>query len=411
MADSSDALKVDLHDLVVALSEALGLVGGKIINHGKRVAYLALSLSEPFQLSPTEFDDLRTAALLHDAGVSKTKTHEKLLSLDWEGALEHCRDGAALLQDFTRFHRVAEVILHHHTKWADMHSANLDPRTALLANLIFIADRIDVQVNWDTEIILNREKIENQIGLMSGSFFNPDLVKVFKRKSQVEVFWLSLYPRHLANALDRYKPARPLELGLEEMARLAAIFAKIVDNKSPYTRDHSYGVGRLCRMFARRLKLPDLAIKKLHIAGLVHDLGKLAIPDEILEKPATLTAEEFQVVKRHPFETYYILSGLPALAEIRDWASYHHERTDGSGYPFHLTAESYHVEHVIVMLSDIIQALIQNRPYRSGLSRHQVLDILNHLTVHQPIFESLMRIVRREYDYVAAVARGEESPE
>ena len=76
---------VNLHDLVVALSEALGLVGGKIVNHGKRVAYLALSLSEELGVRPEEFDHLRTAALLHDAGVSCTRVRQNLMQLDWEG--------------------------------------------------------------------------------------------------------------------------------------------------------------------------------------------------------------------------------------------------------------------------------------------------------------------------------------
>ncbi|MBF0529624.1 MAG: HD domain-containing protein, partial [Deltaproteobacteria bacterium] len=347
MISENTVLTIDLHDLVLALSEALGLVGGKIVNHGKRVAWLALNLAEDLQLSPTEFDELRTAALLHDAGVSRTKIHEKLRQMDWEGAMEHCQHGATLLKSFPPLTRAAQIILYHHTKWPDLARMDIDPRIALLANLIFLADRIDVQINWDIELLLNRDRIVAQIESVAESFFHPELLKSFHRKAMVEIFWLSLHPRHLPTALSGFKPLSALSLDLDGLQKLAHVLATIVDNKSSFTRYHSEGVSRLCEFFAQRLGMPDPTIKKLGIAGLLHDVGKLAIPDEILDKPSALTDDEFQIVKCHPFETYYILSGLPALKDSRDWASYHHEKADGSGYAFRYRAKAYRLEHLL----------------------------------------------------------------
>ena len=398
--------QVSLGDLVVAFSEALVLVGGKIVNHGKRVAYLALSLAESLDLSPEEFNDLRTAALLHDAGVSRTWTYKKLMELDWEGAMEHCDDGAELLRGFPPFARPAEIIRHHHRKWEYLIKSDVPRGTAVLSNLIFLADRIDTLVDWKNELILDRERIVGVISELSGTFFNPDMVAGFKKKSTVEVFWLSLLPRHLPWALSRFRPSSDLELGLFDLEKMSAIFARIVDNKSPFTMDHSYGVARLCHFFGQRMNLEPETVQKLRISGLVHDLGKLSIPDEILEKPSALSPDEFQIIKRHPFETYYILSGLTALADIRDWASFHHEKADGSGYPFHLTGRQMGQEHLIVMLSDVIQALVQDRPYRPGLGRDQVLDILAHLATQQSSLQPLVDEVRKDYDLVAEVARG-----
>ncbi|MFH1135403.1 MAG: HD domain-containing phosphohydrolase [Pseudomonadota bacterium] len=398
--------KIPLSSLVAALSEALGLVGGKIVNHGKRVAYLALNLAGPLGLNETEIQDLWNAALLHDAGVSRTRTHEKLLQFDWEGAYEHCRDGANLLRTFPLFARPAEIILHHHSKWSELKSGDLPEKTALMANLVFLADRIDVLINWKQELILNRSRIEDRVKNLAGDFFNPDAVDAFLEKSAVEVFWLSLYPRHLSRSLTAFQPQEPIELDMKNLEDLARIFAQIVDNKSPFTRSHSEGVGRLCHFFARNLGFSPAAARKLMVAGLLHDLGKLAVPDEILEKPSQLTPDEFQIIKRHPFETYYILSGVPALNEIRDWASFHHEKMDGSGYPFHFKQSKFSLEHVIVMFSDIIQALIQDRPYRAGLSRDQVLDILLHLAAQQTVFAPLLKIVARDYELCANLANG-----
>lgn len=410
MTGEDTTLTVDLHDLALVLSEALGLVGGKVIHHGKRVAYLALSLAEGLNLTPEEFDDLRTAALLHDAGVSQTRVFEKLAQLDWEGAMEHCFHGATLLEKFPAFSRVADIILYHHTKWPALLKLDIPPRTALLANLVFLADRIDVQINWDIELILNRERIVSQIDELSGLFFHPDLVTSLRRKTQLEAFWLSLHTRYLPMALSLFKPTRSLNINLDHLEILAGILATIVDSKSPFTRHHSEGVSRLCWFFAGRTGLPNAIIQKLRIAGLLHDLGKLAIPDEILEKPSSLTYDEFQIVKRHPFETYYVLSGLPALHDIRDWASFHHEKADGSGYPFHYISSDYGVEHLIVMLSDIIQAVIQDRPYRHGLPKDQVMDILEYIAAKQPMFGPLMAVVRQDYDLITATAKGDEEP-
>ena len=406
MTEQTQNFQVELHPLVVALSEALGLVGGKIVDHGKRVAFLALSIGEAMGLGSEELNDLRNAALLHDAGVTRTKTRKCLMQLDWEGAQAHCHDGADLLRDFARFNRVSRIVLHHHAKWPDPALSDLDPATAVLANLVFLADRIDIMINWDLELILNRERIESEIKNLSGTFFNPEAVRVFLDKSQVEVFWLSLYPRYLASALEHFRPWQDVLLDLNELESLSSIFARIVDSKSPFTLRHSNGVSNLCDYLAQAMGFGPDKVRKMRIAGLVHDLGKLSVPDEILEKPSSLTAEEFQVVKRHPFETYHILSGIPGLSDIRDWASFHHEKIDGSGYPFHLNGRSLGPEHLIVILSDIVQALVQDRPYRPGLSQDHVLDILNHVAVQQPAFDRLMGIVRQDYDFIAEIATG-----
>jgi putative nucleotidyltransferase with HDIG domain len=409
MIEEANNFRVELHPLVVALSEALGLVGGAIVDHGKRVAFMALSIAEAMGLAPGEVDDLRNAALLHDAGVTRTKTRQFLMQPDWDGVQEHCLDGAALLRDFARFDRVSQIVRHHHTKWLDMASTDLDPDTAVLANLIFMADRIDIMIDWDVELILNRERIESGVTELSGNYFNPEAVMAFRRKSQVEVFWLSLYSRYLTPALDRFRPRQEVLLDLGELESLSSIFARIVDSKSPYTLGHCNGVARLCDHFARAMGFDASKVRKMRIAGLVHDLGKLAVPDEILEKPSFLTAEEFQVVKRHPFETYHILSGVPGLSDIRDWAAFHHEKMDGSGYPFHLNGQDLGPEHLIVILSDILQALVQDRPYRPSLSQDHVLDILYHVATQQPAFSRLLEIVRQDYDHIATLATGEDS--
>ena len=112
------------------------------------------------------------------------------------------------------------------------------------------------------------------------------------------------------------------------------------------------------------------------LAGALHDIGKVAIRNEILEKPGRLTNEEFAAMKHHAAYTYYILSGINDFDEIRDWASFHHERLDGSGYPFGKSASDLNTQERIMACVDIYQALIENRPYKQGISHEKSCEIL-----------------------------------
>ena len=113
-----------------------------------------------------------------------------------------------------------------------------------------------------------------------------------------------------------------------------------MDAKSPFTAEHSVGVSRLARFLAERLGVSIENCEKLEIAGLLHDLGKLRVPDEILEKPGRLDKRERKIINTHSYETFQILRNIRGFEEITRWAAYHHEEPDGSGYPFHLKADA-----------------------------------------------------------------------
>ena len=117
--------------------------------------------------------------------------------------------------------------------------------------------------------------------------------------------------------------------------RLAQIFARIVDDKSAFTAEHSVGVSRLACLLGRLAGLPAKDCELLEIAGLLHDVGKLCVPDEVLDKPGPLNEAELAVIERHTFETWQILRRIRAFDQVAEWASFHHESIAGNGYPFH----------------------------------------------------------------------------
>lgn len=171
-------------------------------------------------------------------------------------------------------------------------------------------------------------------------------------------------------------PRMNKELSFNQIKQIASFFAGIIDYKSPFTSTHSIGVACIAKKLAGYMGLGEETSQKIYLAGALHDIGKVAIGNDILEKPDKLTDEEYSVMKHHAAYTYYILSDINGFDEIRDWAAFHHERLDGTGYPFGKTAEELNVEERIMAGADIYQALTESRPYKSGMPHNKACSIL-----------------------------------
>ena len=131
----------------------------------------------------------------------------------------------------------------------------------------------------------------------------------------------------------------------------------------------------------------------LEVAGLLHDLGKLIIPDEILEKPGPLTEEEKAIMMRHSFESYQILYRINGFEAIAQWAAFHHETLSGKGYPFHLNEEGLELEARIIAVADVFQALSQNRPYRDSLPAEKIMVVLNNMAAEGHLDHQLTSLI------------------
>jgi putative nucleotidyltransferase with HDIG domain len=159
---------------------------------------------------------------------------------------------------------------------------------------------------------------------------------------------------------------------MAQLRVLASIFSRIVDAKSEFTATHSLGVARLARLLAEKMGVSRDHCDKLEVAGLLHDLGKLRVPDELLNKPGTLDVHERQIMNSHSFETFQILRKIDGFGEIALWAAYHHEEPEGTGYPFHVTEKDLSLEARILRVADIFQAMVQTRPYRQGMTGEEI---------------------------------------
>lgn len=374
-------VNVDLRQAIYALSDALDLVGVNDFFHGKRVGLMAVEMARGMGLDTAWQDELFDTGLLHDCGVSSTAMHRSLVEeMDWSGSQGHCEWGYSLLAGFSHLAHLAPAVLYHHTHWNDFARLDIDPEIARKANLIFLADRVDALAapHYGPELLLHKQAIRDTLAGFSGSMFEPYLVEAFLDISRADAFWLILEPRHIQNFLgEMLHHGLPRTLSFPELRQMARLFSHVVDAKSPFTAAHSQGVARLARLLAELDGQDADTRDKLEIAGLMHDLGKLQVPDEILDKPGPLTVSERLIMNRHSFETYQILRRIPGLEEVAAWAAYHHETLDGGGYPYRLRAGGLPRPARLLAVADVFQAMAQNRPYRDSVHPAQILDLLN----------------------------------
>ena len=201
------------------------------------------------------------------------------------------------------------------------------------------------------------------------------------RVADISLYWAKAEGR---NRVRLYQPDRPVARHLQELAtgfdrgaRLSAAnaLAGAVDARDAYTGGHSERVGELAAACAARFPLPQEQIELIRLAGRLHDLGKVAIPEEILRKPGPLTPRERLAIERHPQIAFGMLESL-GVEPVASWVLHHHERWDGHGYPENLAGEQIPIGSRIILVADAYDAMLSDRTYRPSLSPEAAVDEL-----------------------------------
>ncbi|MGZ5006536.1 MAG: HD-GYP domain-containing protein [Methylobacter sp.] len=372
---------VDIHKAITALSCALDLVGIDEIRHGKRVAVMARAIAQHLHWPETESLSILYSGMLHDCGVSRIHEHRQITeTLEWEGAEDHCIRGAEYLSACPPLAHLSAEIRYHHTRWENLLNLPVDHRIRLRTNLLFLADRIDVlQTPFLStgRILIEYPAIIARIKTLSGLLFAPELVDAFVEIANVEAFWLAMEPEYLDEDLQSIGDHTPTTLlDIPALKELARLFSRVVDAKSPYTDEHSQRVAHIARQLAADFGIKDYELEQVEIAGLLHDIGKLRVSEDIIDKPGSLTTEERATMHRHSYDTFRILQRVFGDSKIPLWAGFHHETLLGDGYPFKTEKKKLDLECRIIAVADIFQALAQNRPYRETMSLEYILNDL-----------------------------------
>jgi HD-GYP domain-containing protein (c-di-GMP phosphodiesterase class II) len=211
----------------------------------------------------------------------------------------------------------------------------------------------------------------------AGTWFDPAVVLAAESLATDSSLWEDLFAPDLSTRLlARMPDGKAMPIDEDRLDHVAAAFALIIDGKSPYTFDHSTRVSEYAVSIGRQLALDDEQLRRLRRAGLVHDLGKLTVPNSILEHPGKLDDAQWRVVREHPSYTFDVLARVPVLEELALDAASHHERMDGKGYHRGLAGDQLSTTARILAVADVMDALAADRPYRGGMPPERVMSIL-----------------------------------
>lgn len=425
---------ISLAEILSALSFALDLTEGAVAGHALRSCVLGMRIAEELGLTAHERAALYYALLLKDIGCSSNAA--RLCQIIGGGDERRVKAGVKL-EDWTRpgqpkistlrllwssvlpgagaFRRAAGIVhigLTQHRNNEEMITLRCDRGAHILRKLGLgetAAEAVrGLDEHWDgsgyperragkaiplgsrilavaqhLDVFASEQGISQALGTLherAGRWFDPDLVRVATRLHRRGSLWTYA----LANTPEQETRAAALDLAPDEVHRLGAAdvdliceaFADVVDAKSSFTFRHSIGVTAAARSIAARLGLGPERRQLVNRAALLHDLGKLRVPNSILDKPGKLTPSEWQVVQEHPRLTWEILSRIGAFYDLAQIAGAHHEKLDGSGYPHHLAASQLPLEARIIAVADVYGALTEDRPYRPGLTHEDALAIL-----------------------------------
>ncbi len=419
----------DLHigkaELLSALSYALDLTEGQPEGHGVRCCWIGMNIGRAIGLATDELSDLYYTLLLKDIGCSSNaaricqlyltddlefKRDAKLLDESLPQVLRfvlsHTGLKAGLSERFrslvtifttggeiarelieTRCQRGAEIVrMMRFSESVASGILDLDEywngkgkpvglkgkEIALNARIGLIAQVVDVFHTSAGQVAAKKE-----VTRRAGTWFDPDLVKVFGKIAEDPAFWATLAAPDLKETVIAMAGDEDTD-GIDEdyLDDVAAAFAEVVDSKSPFTSGHSKRVALFTDMIAEEMGIREDQRRFLKRVALLHDIGKLGVSNQILDKPGRPDDSEWASIRSHPALSEQILSKITAFKDLSRIAGAHHERLDGKGYPNGLRGDEICLETRIVTTADIFDALTADRPYRAAMPVSQALGIM-----------------------------------
>ncbi len=394
-----------LCDLLVAASKAIDLLEGRSLRHGIRVAVIAGTLGRLAHLPEREQTALVLASLLHDAGLVRVAsdvairlprglTEKELfgvhpllnLGLDpnahWpdnlrlpETALQilkgHPQATAGFLEPLQVSRGVGDIITSGH-ELMDGSGYPLGiagDAIPVTSRILALADTAETRMDFAGGLNARRDALEQFLGHEAPGRFDPQLIELLQAvtiSAPDDTFMRRLYTRQAESMLDELLPHRRQPLAGESLRTVCQTLGTLSDGLLPlYTKNHSFQTADAALGMARHIGIPDHQTGQLAIAGLVHDLGMLSVPLNILLHPEALGREQWSRIYDHPRHTMDILKGVPGFEAIGNWSGEHHERMNGSGYPGGKKGIEISVAGRILGIADAYSALISPRPYRT----------------------------------------------
>lgn len=387
-------ININLFDILTCLSGAIDLARPELSNHHHQVAYLACRLAEKLNLPAEQQRDILIAGLVHDIGAFTVDERLSLIEDERVTAHSHAFRGAKLLKECPPFAKAADTVCYHHLPWDNGAGTEfMGSPVPLESHILHLADRTSVLINREKTVLSQIPGIMERIQQQSGDIFCPKVVDALTGLSDKESIWLELTDKTPLDCIPDISYWGMVRLSLNDIVSIAELFSQIIDFRSRFTATHSAGVAKTAQKLAELIGFSPNECLMMLTAGYLHDLGKLAIDNEVLEKPSTLDTREFDIMRSHTYYTYRLLGQIKGFETINQWASFHHEKLDGSGYPFNLSNDSLPLGARIMAVADIFSAVTEHRPYRAAMSMAQVAHVLQRMADDQAICPKVTRVV------------------
>lgn len=415
---------LDMGQVLIALSRALDITEGQPPGHAMRAACISSYIARALGLDADTAADVFYTTLLKDLGCSSnaaricalyltddlTFKHDfKLIGDSLPQALRFVLNHTGLQSGLaSRFRAVLNIVRNGGEIVSELIETRCQ-RGAEIARRIGFSEPVatgihDLDEHWDGSGRPSGLKFEaislygriallcqvtdvfhtssgpkaalHEISLRRGTWFDPKLVDCLHDIAD-NAFWDDLADPHLEARMRQCDAARNVRLdgrvGLDE---IAAGFAEVIDAKSPFTAGHSARVALYAEMIADEFGFSLERRSVLGRAALLHDIGKLGVSNQILDKPGKLDEAEWRAIRAHPVDGCAILGSVDAFAYLARIAEAHHERIDGKGYPYGLGEQDLDLETRIVCVADVFDALTADRPYRAAMPLERAISIM-----------------------------------
>ena len=370
------------------ISNMLRMQNTKLLDHGSRVGYLVAKMLEAKGVSQKEILEAYMLGLLHDVGAYKTEEIDKMIQFETERVFDHSIYGYLILELSEIMEGNADAILYHHTPWEQLKHVNSTKKE--LANLIFLADRVEIYIrsreNYISKEIL--EKCHN---------FSKESIEAFLEADEKYDLQKRLIDGSFINDTEKY--LYWAEFSEEELKKWIRMVAFLIDFRSESTVTHTITMVSASIAIAKQMGLTKQQLDEIYTGAYIHDLGKIAVPLEVLEKPGKLTPDEMEVMKTHILLTGNIIRGHVSDT-VYKIAMRHHEKMDGNGYPYGIKEDEMSIEEKIVAVADIYSALSGKRSYKDSFSKEKIVSIMQQMAENGQIDKDVVRVLIEHYEEV-----------
>ncbi|MCL2210157.1 MAG: HD domain-containing protein [Treponema sp.] len=372
-----------MDSLIVTITSALDSVEKELLgassNHGKRIAVLCTKMGKLLGKNTKEISGLTNCALLHDNALTEYILATRMGGHYDSTMKKHCEYGqrnADLLGFNTN---INNFILYHHERADGKGPYGIfEGGGPVEAELIAIADSIDVvrhlqNLKFD-DLASVQKTIREETGKKFGKIAAQAMLEVMDWPT-VE----SLKDEFINETSGAFLVPWVADMEDKIIFNLVNFITRIIDYKSVFTKHHSTQIANMAYLMGKYYNYNQEEIMKLYLASALHDLGKLETPTAILEKPGKLTDDEFLIIKKHVFKTRKLLENIDGFQDICEWASNHHEKLNGTGYPFGKKADELDFNSRLMTCIDIYQAVREERPYHPPRSHKGAILLLDKM--------------------------------